>query len=248
MLTRRFASVCSCANGSAQRVCTVRRFGYPVFAMDERFRTQGTIVANEFIGDLGSDGFPGAHGWSIANPIRFATDWQGKNEDSARETQVRALWNTQSLFLKFDCRYRTLTIFESSDASGRRDQLWDRDVAEVFIQTDPHQPRRYLEFEVSPNGMWIDLLISPEGKSDPQSGMKSRVVIHESEKLWTALLALPIDSLVRHFAPDLEWRVNFFRVEGTAEARFYSSWRPTYTPQPDFHVSEAFGLLRFQRA
>ena len=47
----------------------------------------------------------------------------------------------------------------------------DRDVAEVFIQTDTSQARRYWEFEISPNGMWIDLEISPEGKRDPASGM-----------------------------------------------------------------------------
>jgi alpha-galactosidase len=39
--------------------------------------------------------------------------------------------------------------------------------------------------------------------------------------------------------------VNFFRCEGVAPNRFYSSWQPTRTPTPDFHVPEAFGTLRF---
>jgi Domain of unknown function (DUF1083). len=215
--------------------------------MDQRFVGEGAIVAQEFAGDLESGGFPGPELWKSPRPIRFASDWQGENEDLARETQVRALWNPESLFLQFVCRYRTLTTFEESDANGRRDQLWDRDVAEVFLQTDPGRPRRYLEFEISPNGMWIDLDISPEGKSNPRSGMKSHVVLTESEKLWTATMALPMSALEKHFDPDSQWRVNFFRVEGAAEPRFYSCWRPTYTPQPNFHVPEAFGLLRFQR-
>ena len=46
--------------------------------------------------------------------------------------------------------------------------------------------------------------------------------------------------------PAAEWRVNFFRVEGAREPRFYSAWRATNTPQPNFHVPEAFGKLRFQ--
>ena len=41
------------------------------------------------------------------------------------------------LWLRFRCRYRTVTVFADSEANGRRDQLWDRDVAEVFLQTDP---------------------------------------------------------------------------------------------------------------
>jgi alpha-galactosidase len=215
--------------------------------MDEQFPREGTIVALECAGALESGAFPGAEPWRAARPIRFAWDWQGKNQDLARETQVRALWNAESLFLQFVCRYRTLTTFAESDWNGRRDQLWDRDVAEVFLQTDPGQPSRYLELEVSPNGMWIDLDISPEGKSNPRSGMKSQVAIAESEKLWTATIALPTSALGQRFDPDSKWRVNFFRVEGAAEPRFYSCWRPTYTPQPNFHVPEAFGVLRFQK-
>jgi len=44
------------------------------------------------------------------------------------------------------------------------------------------------------------------------------------------------------------WRVNFFRVEGATEPRFYSAWRPTNTPKPNFHVPEAFGALVFTDA
>jgi alpha-galactosidase len=39
--------------------------------------------------------------------------------------------------------------------------------------------------------------------------------------------------------------VNFFRVEGPSEPRFYASWRPTKTPVPQFHVPEVFGKLVF---
>ena len=54
-------------------------------------------------------------------------------------------------------------------------------------------------------------------------------------------------ALVDHFDPAAEWRLNFFRVEGARESRFYSAWRATNTPQPNFHVPDAFGKLRFAR-
>lgn len=208
----------------------------------------GTAVAKEFVGELDASGFPNADAWKLSEPIRFAGDWQGKQEDLARETAVALLWTSKMLYLKFRCRYRTLTVFEDSDVNGRRDQLWDRDVAEVFIQTDPGQQRRYWEFEISPNGMWIDLDISPEGKCDAKSGMKSQVTLNGSKKIWTGVVALPMHSLTKRFAsPDI-WRINFFRVEGASEPRFYSSWRPTHTPQPNFHVPHVFGELHFQKA
>jgi alpha-galactosidase len=216
--------------------------------MEEVRHIPTTAVATELLGEPDTDGFVSAQAWALAQPLRFASDWRGENEDVARETEVRLLWTNENLYLRFRCNYRTLTIYEDSDADGRRDQLWDRDVAEVFLQTDTSQPCRYWEFEISPNGMWIDLEISPEGKRDPRSGMKSHVIVTESEKLWTAQLALPMHTLVKVFDPSEEWRANFFRVEGATEPRFYSSWRPTRTPQPNFHVPEAFGTFRFQKA
>ena len=203
----------------------------------------------QLLSGLDADGFAPANAWALAQPLRFASDWRGENTDLARETEVRLLWTNENLYLRFRCSYRTLTVFaDGGDSNGRRDQLWDRDVAEVFLQTDASQPRRYWEFEVSPNGKWIDLEISPEGKREPGSGMKSRVVIDEPENIWAAELALPMDKLVKVFDSSAEWRANFFRVEGATEPRFYSSWRPTHTPQANFHVPEAFGTLRFQKA
>src|SRR5262249_6167853 len=90
--------------------------------------------------------------WKTASPIRLSSDWQGNHPDPGRETTVRVLWSKATLFLRFDCRYRELFLFEDSDANGRRDQLWERDVAEAFLQPDPSPERRYKEFEISPNG------------------------------------------------------------------------------------------------
>ena len=76
--------------------------------------------------------------------------------------------------------------------------------------------------------------------------MQRRVNIDDAKKTWTAELAIPIKSLTQHFDPTSVWRVNFFRVEGPSEPRFYSSWQPTNTPEPNFHVPERFGFLKFE--
>jgi alpha-galactosidase len=211
----------------------------------------GTAIALALSGALHADGFPAPEAWEKAQLISFDADWQGQNADPGRETEVRLLWTRETLFLRFRCRYRSLTTFSDSDPDGRRYQLWERDVAEVFLQPDPSEPRRYWEFEVSPNGMWIDLDIAPEGKApghtgNPHSGMKVKVHRDESEKVWIAEMALPMRSLTLSFDPAADWRLNFFRVEGPAESRFYSSWRPTNTLKPNFHVPEVFGKLSFR--
>lgn len=212
---------------------------------------KGTIFAARVVRPISLNAEHSAPDWQSAEQICFDSDWQGKNPDPALTTEVRALWSLEMLYLHFACRYRDLFIFEDSDPNGRRDHLWDRDVAEAFLQPpDTMTPRdlairRYKEFEIAPNGMWIDLDISPAGLADLKSGMNRSVYVNEEEKIWIAELVIPMQSLTTNFDPSVPWRVNFYRVEGKTEPRRYMAWQPTHTAQPNFHVPEKFGVLRF---
>jgi len=189
-----------------------------------------------------------AAAWDIATAVTFCSDWRGNNPDPDRQTRVRVLWSPSTLYLRFECRYRELHVFADSDPNGRRDQLWDRDVAEAFLQPDPSRSHTYKEFEISPNGMWIDLDISPGAKPDLKSGLQRSVVLDEKGRTWSAELAIPMKALTEKFDPSAIWRVNFYRVEGKEEPRRYFAWQPTGTPQPNFHVPSAFGRMRFAAA
>lgn len=204
-----------------------------------------TAAAVRMADQADAGGFPKQSSWELASPLRFNTDWQGKNADPERETEVRLLWTPEIFFLRFRAKYRVITVFPDAEPNGRRDRLWDRDVAEVFLQPDASNLRRYKEFEVSPNGLWIDLDIAPGAKQDLNSGLRRRVTLNEARKMWVAELALPMKCLVDRFDHADTWRVNFYRVEGATEPRFYSAWRPTDTSVPNFHVPEAFGELIF---
>ena len=192
------------------------------------------------------EGFPENTAWEKALPISFEADWQNEQADPQRATEVRLLWNHQTLFLKFRARFRELHVFSDARPDGWRDKLWDRDVAEVFLQPDDSDPLVYKELEISPNGFWIDLDISPAQKEEMRSRLKRRVTQDMQERTWTAVLAVPMRSLTTTFDPTKRWRVNFYRIEGVAEPRFYSAWSPTRTPEPDFHVPAAFGYLEFR--
>ena len=205
-----------------------------------------TATALQLPGRVDAEGFPAFASWDNAAAIRFDRDWQGRNSDPQRKTEVRLLWTPDALYLRFLACYRSITVFADAEPNGRRDQLWERDVAEVFLQTPGSAARYYKELEVSPNGFWIDLDIAPGGKRDLQSGLRRRVKLDERDKTWIAELALPMKNLTANFDPTKAWRVNFFRVEGASEPRFYSAWRPTGTPAPNFHVPESFGKLVFE--
>ena len=212
-----------------------------------------TISAFHLNHEIALDARHPAEEWSQTSPVTFCADWQGQNADPARQTGVRVMWTPHTLFLRFVCRYREITIFNDSEPSGRRDHLWDRDVAEAFLQPDPSQKHRYKEFEVSPNGQWIDLDIGPsnitreEPPRDLKSGLTRSVYLDKEKRIWEAELAIPMQALTPSFDPKAVWRANFFRVEGKQEPRFYSAWQATKTPEPNFHVPEAFGYLKFEK-
>src|SRR5262249_37353902 len=148
----------------------------PIFLHDVVTMAADTeIVANRIVKDIRLDSQNPAQEWQTAATVRFFTDWQGKNPDHTLATEVRVLWSPSNLYLRFVCRYRDLFVFEDSDSNGRRDHLWDRDVVEAFLQSEPSPERYYKEFEVAPNGMWIDLDISPSGLADLKSGLNRSV-------------------------------------------------------------------------
>jgi len=185
--------------------------------------------------------------WQKATQVSFCNDWQGNNADPGRETKVRVLWNERTLYIRFECSYRELFTFTDSDPNGRRDQLWDRDVAEAFIQPDRLGSRYYKEFEVSPNGMWIDLDIAPDAKADLKSGLRRSVSLDEKAHTWAAELAIPMKAITSNFDPSVVWHANFYREEGQKEPRAYLAWQPTHSHQPNLHVPSAFGEMRIDR-
>jgi alpha-galactosidase len=209
------------------------------------YRAESEVVAQRVPGEIALNAADPSKAWASAIPVRFAEDWQGKNPDPGLQTEVRILWTPATIYLRFVCSYHEITVFQDSDRNGRRDHLWDRDVAEAFLQPKPSPERYYREFEVAPNGMWIDLDIAPSGLADLKSGLTRSVHMDEPQRLWVAELAIPIEAVTPKFKPNELWRANFYRVEGRAEPRRYMAWQPTHTPRPNFHVPKAFGTMRF---
>ncbi len=209
------------------------------------FQNLPTAYALRLPGDRGAETFPESASWEKASAIRFDRDWRGVNADPQCATEVRLLWNSETFFLRFVAQFRELHVFPDARPDGWRDQLWERDVAEAFLQPNDRDPWIYKELEVAPNGCWIDLNISHGEKEQMRSGLRRRVCQDAKAKTWTAELAVPMRSLTPVFDPQKPWRANFYRVEGREEPRFYAAWSPTMTPQPNFHLPAAFGHLLF---
>lgn len=162
-------------------------------------------------------------------------------------TLIRALYDENSLFIRFDAPYSQLTTFEPPRMDSERVGLWDRDVVEAFIGTDTNNRKVYYEFEVAPTNEKLDLVITPEipdinKRLEWNSGWDSFVKLDEQRKVWTTVMRIPLKALHPKGAiAGTRWRVNFYRIDRAERA--FLAFNPTLTRT--FHTPERFGWLEF---
>ncbi len=187
--------------------------------------------------------------WKSASLTSITTYWSGETAPKGREFETRLLWSDTALYLRFSAsQSEPLVVSKNPDLSKKTIGMWERDVCEVFLAPDASQRNKYYEFEIAPNGEWIDLVVelaSQGRKSDwgYKSGMTSAAKIGND----TILMAIkvPFASLGKKPKKGDVWLGNLFRCVGKDPTRGYLAWQPTKTPRPNFHVPEKFGEFRF---
>jgi Carbohydrate family 9 binding domain-like len=197
--------------------------------------------------DPGLDTNPATSFWRGSDPVYVGSDALGKPEPKYR-TEIRTRWTKQNLYILFICPYEQLNLKPNPNTSAETNQLWNWDVAEAFIGADFKNIKRYKEFEVSPQGEWVDLDINLDRQRDDSgwtwnSGFEVSARIDETAHVWYGAMRIPyaaIDS--RPAAAGNTLRINLFRCQGPTASRKYLAWQ---APMRDsFHTPERFGILK----
>ncbi|HEY2961514.1 MAG TPA: carbohydrate-binding family 9-like protein [Pyrinomonadaceae bacterium] len=187
--------------------------------------------------------------WQRCEPVTIAHQWSGAPAPVERHAEVRICWSNEALHVRFVCNQHEPLVVSAAPGTDRKTLgLWDRDVCEIFAAPDAQNPSRYFEFEAAPTGEWVDLgiLLTPEGRQTDWD-YRSGFTVAANVDLPHVKVGLRIpwsDSIPKPEAGD-QWLVNVFRCVGPEAPERYLAWRPTYAPEPNFHVPEAFGPLRF---
>lgn len=190
---------------------------------------------------------PGSSFWRDAHPIYAEADKQGRPQPEYR-TEVRSRWTRENIYFLFICPYKQLYLKPKPDAVHETFELWNWNVAEVFIGSDFQNIRRYKEFEISPQNEWVDLDINLEKPHHEEgwvwnSGFEHAARIDEGKHTWYAALRIPFSALDTPLpAPGQTFRINLFRTAGPPDAAHEIMWQPTMSQT--FHVPERFGLLK----
>lgn len=189
--------------------------------------------------------------WKKANSVAINKSWSGERAPVERHTAARLLWSGEFFYVRFDgVQMEPLVTSVRPDVSKKAPRLWEHDVCEIFIAPGPSEPTRYFEFEVAPNGEWLDLgirFINERRETDWEYNSKMETSAKNENDRIVLGIKIPWSAFDKKPTPDEIWLGNLFRIVGKGESRGYFAWQPTLTEKPNFHVPEKFGEFRFVR-
>ncbi|OLE56011.1 MAG: hypothetical protein AUG51_00345 [Acidobacteria bacterium 13_1_20CM_3_53_8] len=210
---------------------------------------ESAIEAHRSRPEIRADDFDNRE-WKHARPTRINRYWSGEEAPESRHAEARLIWSDAALSVRFECNQREpLVVSATPQAVKKTIGLWDRDVCEIFVAPYASEPEKYLEFEAAPTGEWIDLAIHwrAEGRETDwnfHSGMEASARVSHNHV--TIAMRIPWEAFGHKPQAGERWRANLFRCVGRDPTRGYLAWRPTHTPQPSFHVPQAFGWMDFK--
>lgn len=188
--------------------------------------------------------------WQKCPPISIRHFWSGEPAPASRHAEARLCWSNEALHVRFiGAQHEPLVVSTNPVTDKKTLGLWDRDVCEIFLAPDQANISRYFEFEAAPTGEWVDLgiTLTPSGREtdwDFASGFTTAGKL-EQDQLFVGMRIPWSDALPKPQSGEV-WRANLFRCVGPESPDRYLAWRPTGTPEPNFHVPEAFGSLHFE--
>lgn len=163
-------------------------------------------------------------------------------------TEVRSRWTEAHLYLLFVCPYETLHLKPDPETRAETNRLWEWDVAEVFLGADFENIRRYKEFEVSPQGEWVDVDVDLDSANHEdgwvwRSGFEVAARIDAAAKVWYGAMKIPFAAFAgQRPVEGMEFRANLLRSQGSGDGQVLIAWQPPM--RSTFHVPERFGVLR----
>lgn len=195
---------------------------------------------------------PDSEFWRHAPGIVLDRSILGEPDMSVR-SHARSRWSEHYLYLLFWGPYDILHLKPEPNTEHKTYKLWFYDDFELYIGSNFENINLYHEFEISPQGEFLDMAIDATrekpGWNDEylwKSGMAVKSRIDKEKKIWYGEMRIPLVAIdTRRPAIGNKFRVNIYRLQSAGEGRkiHFLAWQPTDEWNP--HRPSKFGVLEF---
>lgn len=128
-------------------------------------------------------------------------------------------------------------------------KVWCDSCVEMFLQPDPEEDPRYINFECNPNGA-VYCAVNTPGKDDVKLSaeviktFQPQTAVYDDH--WEAALTIPAEVLRQIFpgyvhAAGTRIRGNFYKCGDKTERPHFGCWKPIDWHKPCFHLPQFFG-------
>ncbi|MDD5675538.1 MAG: carbohydrate-binding family 9-like protein [Chitinivibrionales bacterium] len=210
------------------------------------------------VADFNIDGVGGNSLWSKAARQPLKSTGQG---GSSYTTGFKAIYSQRGIYFLFDCEDKKISCSEQQFGAD----LFREDVVEVFLWPQEDQ-RTYFEYELSPLGAELPLLVCQDGAGRFQGWtpwhyhgdrrIKSATAVRAGEKKpqaaiggWSAEFFIPF-ALLQGFPncppqPGAHWRATMARIDYDEAPQTCWAWQWNAPTFDTFHNLSQFGTIVF---
>ncbi len=170
------------------------------------------------------------------------------------ETTVSCARTADALFVVFRAHLKDIRYppGEGPQRKTKTLRLWEQsDVLELFLGRRARSTRSYGEFQVAPDGRWLDTRVRIVGTdlhldTAWDSGLEVKSFVAQEQRMWRAALKIPWRSLCDGDPASDVWEGNIYRACGREQGNELLAWSPTGFGEGCFHRPEKFGKFELK--
>jgi hypothetical protein len=170
-------------------------------------------------------------------------------EKPEQDTEIRALWDEEYLYLSFVCREPDMDNVKVDQTVNERVSVWRNNGVELFL--DPaDRGRTFYQWLFNSRGIWADFYTYAKGMTSVEWNSGFRMAVEEFGDRYEAELAIPFPCMPQGKPKSGDvWRASFVRKRVLKEQDMnqaaYYTWSPYLRRDMGFHRGVAFGRLDF---
>ncbi len=174
--------------------------------------------------------------------------------------QAKMMYDNENLYVIFLVRDRYVRCI-TKDING---PVWEDACVEFFFSPDVGFPERYFNLEINCGGtplMHYNIIPGENITVLKVKDIKMIEIAHSMPQIidpeitdpitWTVECRIPLVMLKKYSRitypePGINWKANFYKIAENSSNSHYLTWSPVENKEPNFHLPQYFGQIRFQ--